>query len=223
MKKGKSFVRKFIAFGFKYLSFKYFISSLIASFIAILIFFQAGLIKTNASFQSYENTRIDTCAINKVFIKNQLVAEVNSYIKQYAPKSKIKGELVVDKCLSKNFDICLLLAQAHLESNFGTRGRAIATNSIFGVGHYDDGQNRVHYKTADEAIDKYIELMVRSYLKSNPPIKALKKGLKNKYGADYASNPEYETKLISRIREINREFHIYKFQLLYKKLDGQIM
>lgn len=212
MKKFCNFVSKFIKLGGKH-----FIIPTIACCFAILVSFHYGLVLIENKCD-HKKVEIDSCSINRQFIATQLVSEVKEYINTYAPSSSMTPEAIVSKCLDKDYSISLLLAQAHIESHFGTKGRATRTNSVFGVGAYDDGTNKASYESPDDAIDNYLDLMINYYLKNDPPLEVLKKGLtRGKYR--YASDPQYEWKIISKINQINSEYHIQKLEEMYKKLN----
>ena len=117
-------------------------------------------------------------------IKQQLYAEVNVYIRKYAPNSKMTGEKIVDACLESNYDIPLLLSQAHNESHFGT-----TTKKVFGI------KNK-QYKHPNNAIMDYIELMQQKYVKTRSVESALNAGL-NVEGSrcKYAGIKSYATKI----------------------------
>lgn len=212
MKKAFAFVRKFIELGGKHL-----IIPTIACLLAILVSFHYGLFISNHSCDHIK-IEIDSCQINQQFIKSEIISEVSKYIETYAPNSKMSPNIIVSKCLEKDYDISLLLAQAHIESHFGTKGRALRTNSVFGIGAYDDGTNKSFYKSPDDAIDHYVDVMQNYYLQDNPPLEVLRNGLKRDGKYRYASDPNYENKLINKIKQINSEYHIYKLQEIYRRI-----
>lgn len=212
MKKILTFVKKFIVLGGKH-----FIIPTIACTMAIFVSFHFGLILLNQNSNDQIKIEIDSCDINRQFIKSEIISEVSSYIETYAPNSEMSPKAIVEKCLDKDYVISLLLAQAHIESHFGTKGRAKRTNSVFGIRAYDDGTNALFYATPNDAIDHYIEVMNNYYLKDNPPLEVLKRGL-TRGNARYASDPSYEIKIITKINQINGEYHIDKLQEMYQDL-----
>lgn len=211
MKKFLHFVSKFIKLGGKH-----FVIPTVACCLAIVVSFHYGLVLINNQCD-HEIVEIDSCAINRQFVAQQLESEVSKYIEEYAPTSSMTSEAIVSKCLVKDYPISLLLAQAHIESHFGTKGRATKTNSVFGIGAYDDGTSKSFYESPDAAIDSYLDLMINYYLKDNPPLEVLKRGLtRGQYR--YASDPDYEWKLIRKMNQINSEYHIEKLQEIYNLL-----
>ena len=71
--------------------------------------------------------------------KIELINEVDSYIKKFAPKSEMTGTNIVNLCLTYDFDIPLALSQFHIESHFASYGVAKRTNNVANVGNMDDG------------------------------------------------------------------------------------
>ena len=118
------------------------------------------------------------------YIKKLLYNEVNIYIKKYAPKSKMSSKKIVDACLENNYDIPLLLSQAHVESTFGT-----TTKKVFGI------QGK-HYSHPNNAIIDYIKLMQSKYIRTRSINKALNSGL-NVEGTKYKydATDEYASKI----------------------------
>lgn len=96
--------------------------------------------------------------------QEKLVTEVENYITEMAPESKLSPERLVQKCLEYETDIIFVLSQALLESHFGTRGKAAETNSVWNVGTYDNGQILYRYRTADESLEPYLKLVNEKYL-----------------------------------------------------------
>lgn len=149
------------------------------------------------------------------------------------PPKDLNPEYIVQCCHAAHFDIPLLLAQAHYETHFGTdpkANRAKATNSIFSIGCYDNGENKVTYPTLNDSVKGYINLMSRDYLfngkksvndllspkqndenatrRDGKPRYLANSGMVNAFGAPYSTAPNYETTL-SNIRNgiISRFFN----------------
>lgn len=126
------------------------------------------------------------------------VEAVEEYMK---PRSKgqtpgISAEKIVRETEKNKFDLALLLAQAQLESNFGTAGRSLETNSVFNVGAYDSGVNKCSYPTMDDSIPAYINLMQNDYLDGKTISDLLEPGGFVNYNKKrYASDPNYESKV----------------------------
>ena len=100
----------------------------------------------------------------KTRFKIKLIEEVQAYITKMAPGSKLTPEYLVSKCLEYNTDIVFVLSQALLESHFGTKGKAVVTNSIWNVGTYDNGTILYRYKIPDESLEPYLNLLKDKYL-----------------------------------------------------------
>jgi len=97
-------------------------------------------------------------------IETDLYNEVEKYILSMAPDSKLSSELLVDKCLEYKTDIIFVLAQALLESHFGTKGKAAATNSVWNVGTYDNGKILYTYDDPNQSLEPYLKLINEKYL-----------------------------------------------------------
>lgn len=100
----------------------------------------------------------------KTKMKESLIIEVDRYITSMAPNSSLSSELIVNKCVEYETDIIFVLAQALLESHFGTKGKAAQTNSVWNVGTYDDGQILYTYKNPNESLEPYLRLINENYL-----------------------------------------------------------
>ena len=114
-------------------------------------------------------------------------------------KILISPEAMIRACKQTNFDLPLLIAQAHLESCFGLTPRARRTNSVFSVGSWDDGTDRVTYSSQDESILPYIKLMQNNYLANNKSVDDILEpgAFVNTKNMRYASDKSYENKVKS--------------------------
>ena len=155
-------------------------------------------------------------------LKAVLVEQVNSYIQQSAPTSALDGLVVVNKCIDYDIDICFVLAQGEIESHFGTKGLARKTNSVFNVYAYDD--KKLHeinkngkYRHPDDSVEPYIKLLKREYLVDNKTEYDMLKKYVNYCGNRYASAPDYEQKLSSKIEKIEQTTDIGNTYQLLKK------
>ena len=134
---------------------------------------------------------------------DSLVRDVDNYIKNSAPKSKISAKSIVDACLEHEMNISFVLAQAKLESNFGTAGIAKKTNSVWNVNSYDGRsaayiiKNKLGYSHPDESIIPYINLLKTKYLVDKSE-EHLLQNFVSVNGYRYASNKNYE-KLLNNI------------------------
>lgn len=120
---------------------------------------------------------------------------------------KLSPEKIVQACEANNFDLPLLLAQAHLESCFGITSRAQRTNSVWSVGSYDNGHNACTYNSQNESIIPYIKLMKNRYLNGKTVDDILSPGkFVDIYGHRYASDPKYEAKVKSIRNKILQKY-----------------
>lgn len=151
-------------------------------------------------------------------IRNELVQATNDYITQKFPKSKLTGEALVTACEKHDFDICFALAQAEIESGFGTAGKAKRTNSPWNVGAWSgrsaQTMNKMGYGYAhpDQSIEPYIELIKSKYLGTRRTIHDLMNNYVALSGHRYASDPNYERILKSTYRRICRKTTIKPLQ-----------
>lgn len=125
---------------------------------------------------------------------------------------KLSPEKIVELAHKEKFDIPLLLAQAHIESCFGMSKRARKTNSVFAIGSYDNGKNKRVYKTQDDCITDYINIINNRYLSQyNGNVELLLRpgNFKTSRGkCRYASNPSYETTVKNIRNKIIAEYPI---------------
>ena len=168
----------------------------------------------------HTDAKLDSALIKS---KEDLVIEVNKYIKTVAPKSKLSGEVLVDLCDIYNVDIRLALVQGHVESHFGTKGTAAKTNSVFNVGAYDGHsaarqcRNGFGFSHPNQSIEPYLDLLTTNYLVNGRTEKDLLRNYVNKYGQRYASHPKYESVLRQRWNKIDMVADITKTYEEYKR------
>lgn len=163
----------------------------------------------------------------------KLVTEVDNYIKQVAPESKLNPDFLVRKCLEYKTDIIFVLAQALLESHFGTRGKAAETNSVWNVGTYDDGQILYRYNDPNESLEPYLKLINEKYLinitsSGDTIYKDLghlvqDKGYINYNGSRFASARGYENGMRKLMVKIDMETSISFYQDILKLSEPQIL
>ena len=155
--------------------------------------------------------------LNYLESKTALVKEVQNYIDKIAPTSNVRGYAIVDECEKYGVDICFVLAQAELESHFGTKGLGSKFNNVFNVDVHDkikgkkDMNDKYIYKYPNESIEPYLQLLVNKYL-----VNKLESDLLVKYvdinGSRYASDVDYEAKLRSKYNSIVDNTNIIKLQ-----------
>lgn len=137
-----------------------------------------------------DSIRILNDSITK--LRGQLSDEIHAYMIKVYPHTKMQSDTITNICLAENFDIPLLLSQAHLESQFGRRTGG--TNSCFGV-------ISKRFNDVNESIPNYVKIMKKSYVK-NRSVEACIQHNFNVEGSlkyRYASNPIYG-QTIGRIR-----------------------
>lgn len=148
-------------------------------------------------------------SIKKDLLQSELTAEVNRYITNKAPESKLSASLIVKHCLADSVDIVLALSQCQLESNFGTAGRASKTNSAWNVGAWDnaDHTKSINYKSVNESIPAYTDLISKKYKNADPY-----KNFVDDKGRRYATDPDYEHKLLRQSTYIKNTTKIDSLQ-----------
>ena len=124
--------------------------------------------------------------------------------------TKLDARALVTASEKYNFDLALLMAAAHCESCFGATPRAQRTNSVYSVGCYDNGKNKVTYDNPNDSILGYIKLLNNDYLVNGKTINdLLRKGcFVNKNGDRYASDPNYEAKILKVMNRIKAKYPI---------------
>lgn len=150
-------------------------------------------------------------------IHNEKVKAVQDYInvavknQGFNPQNlKLSAEEMVNACEEYGYDLPLLMAQAHLESCFGFGRRARETGSVFSIGCYDNGKNRVKYATQNDSIRPYIRIMQRDYFGDDKTVDNLltPKSFVNKQGNRYAQDKNYENKVKNIRNKILRKYPV---------------
>ena len=155
--------------------------------------------------------------LNYLETKTTLTGEVQAYIDKVAPTSNVRGYAIVDECEKYNIDICFVLAQAEIESHFGTKGLGSKFNNVFNVDVHDkvkgkkDMNKKYIYQYPNESIEPYLQLLTTKYL-----VNKLESDLLVKYvdinGSRYATDIDYEAKLRSKYNSIVDNTNIVKLQ-----------
>ena len=153
--------------------------------------------------------------------KEELIMEVDKYIKGVAPKSKLSGQAVVDACIDYGRDVVFVLAQGHQESHFGTAGVARKTNSVFNVGSYDGSSSSETSKKGygfphpDESVIPYLELISTKYMVNGKTEQDMLRNYATPRGSRYATSKTYESDLREKYNDITRNTSI---QSKYKQV-----
>ena len=118
--------------------------------------------------------------------------------------AKLSPEAIVSVCEEHSMSIPFVMAVANLESCFGMTSRARKTNSVFSVGLFDNGKNMKSYKSQDESVKAFVELIKEDYLCGEKTVEELLKSgcFVNKYGMRYAMSQDYERNICSIMRRI---------------------
>jgi len=131
---------------------------------------------------------------------------------------------ILNKCDEHNIDLFFVVAQAQVESTFATKGLGHKMNSAFNVKAYDGkgSQYMDKHSHPDESIEPYMTLIKKSYLGDSKS----EMDLMNKYvdlnGKRYASNPDYETMMLSTYKKLTDRYgRLYDEYLKYKTLCGK--
>ena len=147
-------------------------------------------------------------------LKREIATEIDSYMDYIAPKNKVNSVILFELCDEYNIDVRFAMAQAQVESHFGTKGTAAKTNSMFNVGAFDghsaarQKRNGYGYNTVNDSIEPYLKLLKSSYLVNGKTIKNLMINYVNKYGMRYASDKRYERMLRNVYNRINNNTNL---------------
>ena len=196
----------------------------------ILLFLIANLFFSGAPLKQYNDDKInevimDTTIKRKQNIEEDLIVEVNKYIKTVAPSSQVNADTLIKNCQEYNVDIIFVLAQGTLESHFATKGIGKKINSVFNVRVFDTIKNwnevdkKYKYFHPDESIKPYLKLLTENYLVDGKTENDLLNNFVNKHGQRYASHPHYEKQLMSIINDIKKNTKIESLQQEYKTLN----
>jgi len=158
--------------------------------------------------------------LQKDSIKNELINSVGEYIKRKAPKSHDSiPTYIVEHALVYDIDLCFMMSQTELETNFGTTGagRETSKRSLFGV-HIYPGTPFKGYKNYDAAIEDYCKLLRRSYLVKGRDEQYLMKNYVNGSGNRYAAAGRYEASLRANYKTIKSTTDIDRLQDMYNSI-----
>lgn len=158
--------------------------------------------------------------LQKDSIKNELICSVTEYIKAKAPKSHDSiPTYIVEHALTYDIDLCFMMGQTQLETNFGTAGagRETSKRSLFGVHIYPNTPFK-GYKNYDIAVEDYCKLLRRSYLVKGRDEHFLMTNYINSSGNRYAGSEQYESSLRINYRTIKATTDIEMLQYMYKSI-----
>ena len=144
-----------------------------------------------------------------------LTNEVESYIERKVGRKVDSygiSKHIVKESLDNDIDICFVLAQAEIETAFGTTGIGKSRKSMYGV--------YVNYRNHNHSTSEYIKLIKGKYLGSKKTIHHLMKNFVNLGGHRYSSDKNYEEKLKKKYQEIKSKTKIFKLQDECSKLKS---
>ena len=156
--------------------------------------------------------------------KDTLVDAIDSYIKEIAPSSVMNGIAFVNKCDEHNMDLFFVVAQAQVESTFATKGLGQKMNSAFNVKAYDGKGSKYMDKHhhPDESIEPYMLLVKKYYMGDSKTEMDLINNYVDLNNKRYASNPDYETMMLSTYKKLTDRYgRLYDDYLKYKTLCGK--
>ena len=204
----------------KYASLAFLFGMIIFAIPTAIILIDKHHLEKNYVFEVYrENLELDYYRS-----KDALVDVVDSYIKEVAPSSIMNGIAFVNKCDEYNMNLFFVIAQAQVESAFATKGLGQKMNSAFNVKAYDGKGSKYmdKYHHPDESIEPYIVLIKNDYMGDSKTEMDLMDNYVNFEGKRYATNPDYESMLLSTYKKlIDRYDTVYDEYLKYKTLSGK--
>lgn len=176
--------------------------------------------ETNYVFEVYrQNLELDFYGA-----KDTLVDAIDSYIKEIAPSSVMNGIAFVNKCDEHNMDLFFVVAQAQVESTFATKGLGQKMNSAFNVKAYDGKGSKYMDKHhhPDESIEPYMVLVKKYYMGDSKTEMDLMNNYVDLNNKRYASNPDYESMMLSTYKKLTDRYgKLYDDYLKYKTLAGK--
>jgi hypothetical protein len=156
--------------------------------------------------------------------KDTLVDAIDSYIREIAPSSVMNGLAFVNKCDEYNMDLFFVVAQAQVESSFATKGLGQKMNSAFNVKAYDGKGSKYMDKHhhPDESIEPYMVLVKKYYMGDSKTEMDLMNNYVDLTNKRYASNPDYETMMLSTYNKLKGRYeNLYNEYLRFKILTNK--
>ena len=210
----------------------FFLKTIFVCLCLLVTYVTAAVLKKNYEEKSLKDYPFEVMKHEAVLSYNQykseLVKEVKVYIDSVAPTSNLTGYAIVDYSEKYDLDIKFVLAQAQIESHFGTTGMALKTNSVFNVGAYDSASydninGKFKYKHPDYSIEPYMQLLYKDYITGTKTELDLMAKYVNKNGQRYSSNANYENDLLNLYKCIDKTTRITELQgemRRYKIISG---
>ena len=170
------------------------------------------------SYKIYDvnDINIETPVINKEYDSTYVaVLKVTAnYINKQAPKAHNDlPKYLLDAALEYDIDLCFMMAQTQLETNFGTlgAGREKSRRSLFGI-------YTKKYTSYEYAIDDWCNLLHKSYLGKGRTEEHLMNSYTSHSGKRYAENPSYEISLKSTYKSIVKSTGLKQMQTELKNM-----
>ena len=172
--------------------------------------------ESNKEYQTTENITNIKVSNNdlKDSLKLEMIKEVTKHIKSKTSKShQFIPAYLVHAGLSNDIDICFIMAQAQIETCYGTMGagRESSRRSMFGI-------SNKNYKNYEDAINHYCEVLKIHYMVKGKTEHHLMVKYVTAKGGRYAVNPRYEKELKLAYNSIKRSTKIYSLQQEYNRL-----
>ncbi|MCH5166953.1 MAG: glucosaminidase domain-containing protein [Erysipelotrichales bacterium] len=170
----------------------------------------------NETDSSYNNKK--SLLLKRDSIRQELIKETKEYILKTVPKAKSNVEMVVEPmvehALGNNIELSFMLAQAQIETAFGTAGigRANSKKSMFGV-------MKRTYETYEDCILHYIVNLKKNYLVNGRTIHHLMKNYVTVSGYRYAGDRSYESKVKRLYLHIKSKTKIDSLEDEYRKIE----
>ena len=170
------------------------------------------------SYKIYDDNdiNIETPVINKEYDSTYaaVLKVTANYINKQAPKAHNDlPKYLLDAALEYDIDLCFMMAQTQLETNFGTlgAGREKSRRSLFGV-------YTKKYTSYEYAIDDWCNLLNKSYLGKGRTEEHLMNSYTSHSGKRYAENPSYEISLKSTYKSIVKSTGLKQMQTELKNM-----
>lgn len=160
-----------------------------------------------------KEVKVDTISL-KDSIQQEIVKEVALYLQKQSPRAnKFIPKYLVQAGLNHGIDICFMMAQTQIETNFGTTGagRESSRRSLFGVAIR-------RYANYETAVNDYCNLLKKSYLGKGKTEKHLMTKYVTHSGARYAGNPQYEAELSKTYKDIVNRTRIRSLQNEWERM-----
>ena len=207
----------------KYFKFSVILVLLVISSIGVSYFTTKNINSSNGnSDYSYQIYRART-ELAMEGVKDDIVTAIDNYIDSVAPDNGLNGIKLFELCDKYGEDVRFAIAQAQVESHFGTTGMAAKTNIVWNVRTYDGDtledikRRKATFKHPDESIEPYLLLLVNDYLVNGKTEEDMFINFVNYDNKRYASNTKYEDMMVSVYNRINEQTNLKKLLKEYKR------